>query len=169
MVTLKFLCSIEFSNITIYLDIQKVTDLPNVDNTFQFPRRIGGRFERAMSSISINSEAAASGNGTGINYTDNNFREEVSQALAIKLNLKTHQHANEKILRNIVTTGGRCGTLKQVVQARSAVYDESVYPTWFTKGTDISKMSKTLQDRRLIRSQLIGAPLLVAQTDQGGH
>ena len=82
-----------------------------------------------MSTISLNPEAAASGMGTRINNTDNNFRQEVTQALAIKLNLKTQQHANEKVLRNIVATGGRCGTLKQAVQARAAVYNESVDPT----------------------------------------
>ena len=132
---------------------------------FQFPTRIGGRFARAMSAISANPEMADSGNGFGISDTDNKFRQEVSQALAIKLNLKTQQHANEKILRNIVATVGKCGTLKQAVQARAAVYDEcdeSVDPTWFKKGTDISKKAKTLHDRRRIRSQLIGAPRLVA-------
>ena len=82
-----------------------------------------------MSAISVNPETAASGVGSENSITDNNFRQEVPQALAIKLNLKTHQHANEKVLRSIVATGGRCRTLKQAVQARAAVYDESVDPT----------------------------------------
>ena len=82
-----------------------------------------------MSAISLNSEAAASGIGTDLNHTDNKFRQAVTQALAIKMNLKTHQHANEKVLRNIVATGGRCGTLKQAVQARAAVYNEAVDPS----------------------------------------
>ena len=102
---------------------------PSGDYAFQFPSRIGGRFARAMSAISMHPEDAASGIGDRINHLDNNFRQEVTQALAIKLNLKTHRHANEKILRNIVATGGRCGTLKEAVQARAAVYDESVDPT----------------------------------------
>ena len=82
-----------------------------------------------MSAISANPEAGASGIGSGSASSDNNFRQQVTQALAIKLNLKTHQHANEKVLRRIVATGGRCGTLKQAVLARAAVYDESVDPT----------------------------------------
>ena len=107
-----------------------VVDRPlSGNNIFQFPSRVGGRFARAMSAISLNSEAAASGIGTELNHTDNKFRQAVTQALAIKMNLKTHQHANEKVLRNIVATGGRCGTLKQAVQARAAVYNEAVDPS----------------------------------------
>ena len=56
---------------------------PNANNTFQFPTRIGGRFARAMSSITRNPEEGASGTGVGINHSDNNFRQKVSHALAI--------------------------------------------------------------------------------------
>ena len=54
--------------------------------------------------------------------------------------------------------------MKQAVQARAAIDDESMDLNWFTKGTDISKKAKTLHDRPRIPSYLIGAPLLVAQT-----
>ena len=55
--------------------------------------------------------------------TGDNFKREISQTLAIKLN-KTRQHANEKMLIEMVKSGGKCSALKQAVQARSAVYDE---------------------------------------------
>ena len=95
-----------------------------LETAYQFPTRFGGRFARAMSAIAINPETGAPGTGIQENYTDDNFRREVSQALAIKLNLKTRHHANEKMLHELVRSGGKCSTLKQAVQARSAVYDE---------------------------------------------
>ena len=77
-----------------------------------------------MSTIANNPETGATGIVDQENYTDDNFKREISQALAIKLNLKTRQHANEKMLHEIVRSCGKCSTLKQAVQARSAVYDE---------------------------------------------
>ena len=56
--------------------------------------------------------------GTGLRSSTNfedNFKSEVSQALALKLILKTQQLANEKMLRSLVKSGGRCLTLKQAV------------------------------------------------------
>ena len=91
---------------------------------YQFPTRFGGRFARAMSAITFSPETGAQGTVCQENYTDDNFRREISQALAIKLNLKTRQHAKEKMLHEMVRSGGKCSTLKQAVQARSAVYDE---------------------------------------------
>ena len=67
------------------------------------------------------------------------------------------------ILWNNLGTVGKCGTLKQAVQARAVEYDESVDLSWFTKGTNISKKANTMHDRRRVRSQLVGAALLVAQ------
>ena len=77
-----------------------------------------------MSATSINSETDSSGHGCGINNSFNNFREELSEAFANNLNLKTHQDANEKILRNIVASARKSVTLKQAVQARAV---------WMTK------------------------------------
>ena len=64
----------------------------------------------------------------------------------------------------MVESGERYGRLKNAVQARAAVYDETVDPIWFKKGRDISKKVKALHDRTMIRSQLVGAPFLVART-----
>ena len=102
-------------------------NIPN--NQFEFPTRFGGSFARAMSSFARYPEADLSGRGSQDNDLDDNFRSEVCQALALKLDLKTQQHANEKVLHEIVKSGGRCRTLKQAVQARAAVYDETADPS----------------------------------------
>ena len=100
------------------------------EGPFEFPTRHGGNFERAMRTFANAPEEGLA--GTGLEYNtrfEENFRTEVSQALALKLNLKTQQHANEKMLRSLVKAGGRCLTLKQAVQARAAVYDEVADPS----------------------------------------
>ena len=77
---------------------QPVVNIPRYrENTFQFPTRFGGKFARAMSTMANNTATAPTGN-VGSDYTDDSFKREVSQALAIKLNLKTRQHADEKML-----------------------------------------------------------------------
>ena len=60
-------------------------------------------------------EPQFSGTVPQYNSTDENFTNQVSQALALKLNLKTQQHANEKMFRSLSGSGGRCLTLKQAV------------------------------------------------------
>ena len=116
-----------------------------------------------MSTFARCPQGDLSGRSFGVNYSDDSFKSKVCQALALKLNLKTHQNANEKVLQEIVKTGGRCGTLKQVVQARAAVYDEVADPSWFVKNCDIGAKAQLSTQRRVVRSQLITAPLLIAQ------
>ena len=96
---------------------------------YDYPTRFGGSFERAMSSFASRPGADLSGRGFLSIFPDDSFNTEVSQALALQLNLKTQQHANEKVLREIVKSGGLCRTLKQAVQARTAVYDETANPS----------------------------------------
>ena len=117
-----------------------------------------------MSSIAKDPNSGSTGNSGQFVTLNNNFHEEVQQALAIKLNLKTRQHANERVLRGLLKSGGRCGTLKQAVQARAAVYDEVMDPSFFRKGKNIAAKAKSIKERRVMRSQLVGAPLMVAQT-----
>ena len=49
-----------------------------------------------------------SGTDFGIRNASDNLKLEISRALALKLNLKTQQHANEKMFCNLAKTGGRC-------------------------------------------------------------
>ena len=57
------------------------------NSSFEFPTRFSGRFSQAMSSIANDPDGGISGRGLG--NLDSNFQSEVSQALAIKLDLKT--------------------------------------------------------------------------------
>ena len=132
--------------------------------TYESPTRFDGKFAQAMSSIAREPITNATGCGGQANNLGSNFHQEVQQALAIKLNLKTRQHANERVLRGLLRSGGRCGTLKEAVQARAAIYDEIVDPSMFVKGKNIADKAKTVEVRRKVRSQLVGAPLVVAQT-----
>ena len=86
----------------------------------------------------------------------------MSQALAIKLNLKTIQHANERALEKLVKET-RSGGLKQTLQARAAIYNNVLDPAWFCKSYDLSSKLKTMKERRQARALLAGAPVLTTQ------
>ena len=81
-----------------------------------------------MSSVAQDPQRGAAGK-VPINYIEDKFQNEVSQALALKLDLKTRQHANEKILHRLVRSGGECSALKEAVQARAAIYGEVGEPS----------------------------------------
>ena len=89
--------------------------------------------------------------------------EQISTALALKMNLSTFQHANERALGTLQKNGAARCSLRQTLQARASVYDSHVNPPYFEKAVDISGKAKSPVQRRRIRSQLIGAPLFVAQ------
>ena len=97
-------------------------------NTYAYPSMFNGKFTQAMSSIARNPSSGVSGRVCDHNL-DDSFKTEVSQALAIKLNLKTKQHANKKVLHKLVQSGGKCTSLKQALQARAAVYGEVADPS----------------------------------------
>ena len=71
------------------------------NRSFQFPTEQNGSFTRAMSAIAGNAEVGAQGKFNLVSGGNDNFNDYVSQALALKLNLKTTQQANEKALLNI--------------------------------------------------------------------
>ena len=147
-----------------YLQRRQPTDANRPHQQYEFPTRFGGSFERALSTFAKCPQGDLTGRSLQVNHSDDSFKSEVSQALALKLNLKTQQHANEKVLHELVKSGGRCRTLKQAVQARAAVYDEVADPSWFVKNCDIGAKAQLSRQRRVVRSQLITAPLVVAQS-----
>ena len=57
--------------------------------------------------------------------------------------------------------------LKQALQARAAIYDNMLDPSWFVKNFDLSAKTKEVGQRRDARAMLIGAVLLIAQI--GAH
>ena len=95
---------------------------------FSFPTNPSGHFAQAMSAIACNAEAGAKGVFNLVSGGDDTFKEQVTQALAIKLNLKTNQQANERALRNLLQSKGRNISLKQALQARAAVYGYALDP-----------------------------------------
>ena len=72
-----------------------------MNSPFQFPTEQKGSFARAMSAIACNAEVGAQGRFNSVSGGNDTFKEYVSQALALKLNLKTNQQANEKALLDI--------------------------------------------------------------------
>ena len=116
-----------------------------------------------MSAIACNAEAGAKGVFDFVSRGQDSFKEQISEALALKLNLKTTQQANERSLANLLKSKNTRGDFKQVLQARAAVYGQTLDPAFFGKGVDLSSKLKTLGERRIARSTLIGGPLLTAQ------
>ena len=81
-----------------------------------------------MSSIACNAESDARGVFDLASQGKDSFKEQIGQALALKLNLKTSQQANEKVLLSLVQSGGKNAGLKQMLQARAAVYGSLLDP-----------------------------------------
>ena len=97
-------------------------------NHYDYPTNPQGNFAQAMSAIACNAEAGAKGVFDLVSQGNDSFREQVSQALALKLNLKTNQQANEKVLLNLLKSKGQKVGLKQMLQARAAVYGTLLDP-----------------------------------------
>ena len=78
-----------------------------------------------MSSIACNAEFLTKGTFSNIMKGGaDNFSGQLSQALALQLNFKTTQQANEKALRSLLKSQGLATDLKQALQARAAVYGD---------------------------------------------
>ena len=98
-------------------------------DNYEFPTRPEGKFAQAMSSVACNPVEGATGRIiSNFDHLNDNFNEQVSQALAIKLNLKTVHHANEKALGLLLQSNTCNGELKQTLQARAAVYGSQLDP-----------------------------------------
>ena len=93
---------------------------------------------------------------------EDNFKEQFAQALALKLNFKTSQQANEKALRQLMNNKGSAYGVKQALQARAVIYDNILDPSWFVKNFDLSAKTKGVGQRREARAMLIGSVLLIA-------
>ena len=57
------------------------------------------------------------------------FKDEITHALALQLNLTTTQRANEKALAELAKTSGKTAGLKEAIQARAALYGELLDPS----------------------------------------
>ena len=68
------------------------------ESQFPFPTDQNGEFARAMSTIACNAGAATKGIFSKLSGGEENFRNQLTQALALQLNFNTTQQANEKAL-----------------------------------------------------------------------
>ena len=85
-----------------------------------------------MSTIASNAEFQAKGIFSNIadgGGREDNLHDQISQALALQLNLKTNQQANEKGLTKLLKAQGSASDLKQALQARAAVYGNLLNPS----------------------------------------
>ena len=71
-------------------------------NTCSFPTIFNGKFAQAMSSITRNQNCGIPGRVV-TTHLDDDFKTEVSQALAIKLDLKIHQNAHKKMIQKLIS------------------------------------------------------------------
>ena len=81
-----------------------------------------------MSAIASNASDNTKGIFSNLARGGESFKDEIAQALALKLGATTTQHANEKSLRELTKTNGKKAGLKQSVQARAALYGELLEP-----------------------------------------
>lgn len=107
----------------------KNPEVPTRCTEWSFPTNPNGTFARAMSAIACNAEAGAKGVFNLVSSGEDSFKEQVTQALALKLNLRTNQQANERSLLNLLKSKGLDGNLKQILQARAAVYGHQLEPS----------------------------------------
>ena len=74
-----------------------------------------------MSAIACDPQELEQGRGYRFQFKDS-FNDQISQALALKLDLKTTQLVNEKALQKLAKAKGSAESLKQALQARAAIY-----------------------------------------------
>ena len=122
-----------------------------------------------MNLIANNAEAVAGGIFSSVitGRTDQSRYDNLTEAMAQKLDIGSAQMANEQALLNITKSKGSTADLKQALKARAAIYGSTLDPSHFRKGADLSAKVKTTKDRRKARGMFIGAPLFVAQA--GAH
>ena len=94
------------------------------------------------------------------------MNDNLTWAIAQKLNIGSTQHSNEKALLTLKEKG-TVTDLKQTLKARAAVYGAELDPSYFRKGFDLSAKTKTPKDRRVAWGMPASTALFVAQV--GAH
>ena len=93
---------------------------------YEFPTDHGCSFGRAMSTFASGENLRGRVSIAQGSNIDQNISNQVSQALALKMNFKTKQFANEKVLSDLLKTGGFTADLRSALQAHAAIYEESL-------------------------------------------
>ena len=136
---------------------------PNVEWRFENPTRKEGALAEAMSRISGDPSSAAQGSLLGSDDLNNRLFEQTQMALAVNLGLQGPQLIKERALHNVLTSKAARGDIQQILQSRAEIYRDELDPKWFKASGDLGGKARTLRQRKQARSQLAGAPLLVAQ------
>ena len=89
--------------------------------------------------------------------------EQLQMALAIQLGLNGPQQVKEHALHNVLNSSSARSDMKQILQSRAGIYGDELDPKWFKPKTDLGGKTSTVKMKNQARSQLAGAPLLVAQ------
>ena len=96
---------------------------------YSFPTNPKGEFSQAMSAIASNASDNTKGTFSNLSQGGETFKDEITQALALQLNLTTTQRANEKALAELAKTSGKTAGLKEAIQSRAALYGELLDPS----------------------------------------
>ena len=129
---------------------------------FQFPTLPTGPFARAMSQVTCNPTTANQGTVPEKMFSREMF-EQLQMALTVQLGLNGPQQVKERVLHNVLSSASARVDIKQILQSRAELYGDELDPKLFQQSVDLGGKASTTKKRNQARSQLAGAPLLVAQ------
>ena len=116
-----------------------------------------------MSKISCNPSSAAQGSVLSPKALKSKLFEQIQLALAVKMGLNGPQQVKERALHNVLTSKSARGDVKQILQSRAEIHRDMLEPNYFKANADLGGKAKAMRQKNQARSQLAGAPLLVAQ------
>lgn len=119
-----------------------------------------------MSQITCNPTTANQGTVVDQKIVSREFFEQLQMALTVQLGLNGPQQVKERALHNILASSAARADMKQILQSRAELYGDELDPKWFQPNVDLGKKAATTKARNQARSQLAGAPLLVAQVTE---
>ena len=116
-----------------------------------------------MARITTNPTTANQGMGNQQVIFNRDLFEQLQMALSIQMGLNGPQQVKEHALHNVLNSPSARGDMNQVLQSRAEIYGDGLDPNWFKQRVDLGGKTPTLKQKNQARSQLAGAPLLVAQ------
>ena len=96
-------------------------------------------------------------------YFTREMFDQLQMALTLQMGLNGPQQVKERALNNVLTSKAARYDIRQILQSRAELYGDELNPKWFKENADLGGKASTLKERNQARSQLAGAPLLVAQ------
>lgn len=144
---------------------QTYPNIPTRPDSYEYPSQKNSDFVSAMSQIARNSAFAATGIGQNNLELERELSDQIKMELALKMGLNGPQQLNKRALCNVLSSHASRSDMKQILQARAELYNESVSPKFFTRSADLAAKSNTEEARSSARSLLAAAPLTVIQLD----